>query len=215
MAFYGVKITNEVLPNLVLSVELDELGIGAGLQDRVIQSFEGAVFMDFDRKTMKDQGYGRYEVLDPSQLPPLFVAHHDRLAEGTEVTHNDLRVRFDRGDKQVLDAMAQFADYAQQTRDLIAVGQGDQIGPLLDANFDLRAGLCQISAGNLQLVQIARQLGAAAKFAGSGGAVIGMHNGDQDTLNALTEAYAQVGAKLFVPDVGWAEEGPKGQGPKG
>ena len=201
MSFYGVEITKQVLPNLVLSVELDELGIGAGLQDRVIQAFEGAVFMDFDRKTMDQQGYGQYESLDPSQLPPLFVAHHDRLAEGTEVTHNDLRVRFNRGEKQVIDAMAQFADYAQQARDLIVAGRGGEIGPLLDANFDLRAGLCQISDGNRKLVEIGRRLGAAVKFAGSGGAAIGIYDGDSERLKAVTDAYAEVGAKVFVPNV--------------
>ena len=202
MSFYGVQIGNEVLPNLVLSVELDELGIGAGLQDRVIQAFEGAVFMDFDRSTMDKQGYGLYEPLDPSQLPPLFVAHHDRLAEGTEVTHNDLRVRFDRGDREVVDAMTQFADYAQQARDLIVTGKGDQIGPLLDANFDLRSRLCQISQGNRQLVKIGRRLDTAVKFAGSGGAVIGIYDGDKARLKALTNAYAEVGARVFVPDIG-------------
>ena len=202
MSFYGIQISNEVLPNLVLSVELDELGIGAGLQDRVIQAFEGAVFMDFDHSTMDSRGYGLYEPLDPSQLPPLFVAHHDRLAEGTEVTHNDLRVRFDRGDREVVDAMTQFADYAQQARDLIVAGKGDQIGPLLDANFDLRSRLCQISQGNRQLVEIGRRLGAAVKFAGSGGAVIGIYDGDTARLKTITDAYAEVGARVFVPDIG-------------
>ena len=202
MSFYDVQIGNEILPNLVWSVEFDELGIGGGLQDRVIQAFEGAVFMDFDRSVMDKQGHGLYEPLDTSQLPPLFVAHHDRLAEGTEITHNDLRVRFDRGDREVIDAMTQFADYAQQTRDLIVAGKGDQIGPLLDANFDLRSRLCQISQGNRQLVEIGRRLGAAVKFAGSGGAVIGIYDGDEARLKTITDAYAQVGARVFVPDIG-------------
>ena len=201
MSFYGVRISNHVLPNLVLSVEVDELGIGAGLQDRVIQAFEGVVFMDFDQETMTRQGYGQYESLDPAQLPPLFVAHHDRLAEGTEVTHNDLRVRFDRGDAEVHAAMRQFAEYAQQTRDLIVAGRGSEIGPLLDANFDLRAKLCPISEGNHKLVEVGRRQGAAVKFAGSGGAVIATYDGDDDRLEALKAAYAEVGAKVFVPRI--------------
>ena len=201
MSFYGVDIRNEVLPNLVLSVEVDELGIGAGLQDRVIQAFEGVVFMDFDHETISTQGYGRYEPLDPAQLPPLFVAHHDRLAEGTEVTHNDLRVRFNRGETEVIEAMQQFAGYAQDARDLIVGGRGSEIGPLLDANFDLRARLCPISEGNHKLVEIGRRQGAAVKFAGSGGAVIAAYDGDEDRLKALTRAYAEVGAKVFVPRV--------------
>jgi glucuronokinase len=204
MSFYGVQIGKQVLPNLVMSVEVDELGIGAGLQDRVIQTFEGVVFMDFEQQLMQEQGHGQYEQLDPALLPPLFVAHHDRLAEGTEVTHNDLRVRFDRGDQQVHDAIQQFATYAQEARDLIVAGRGKEIGPLLNANFDLRAKLCPISDGNRKLVEIGRNQGAAAKFAGSGGAVVATYDGDKDRLKAIRQAYAQVGAKVFVPCI---EEG--------
>ena len=47
MEFYGVDIPQRVQPSLVLSVETEELGIAAGLQDRVIQVYEGVVFMDF------------------------------------------------------------------------------------------------------------------------------------------------------------------------
>jgi glucuronokinase len=51
MEFYGVDIPLEAQPMLVLSVEKEELGIGAGLQDRVIQVYEGLVYMDFDKAT--------------------------------------------------------------------------------------------------------------------------------------------------------------------
>lgn len=202
IAFYGVSIPKPILPNLILSVELDELGIGAGLQDRVIQVYEGAVFMDFDKQAMAEQGHGRYESLDPAALPPLFVAYHDNLAEGTEVTHNDLRSRFNRGDAQVLDGIKQFADYAQQARELIVSGRGDGIGQLMDANFDLRAQLCPISDGNHKLVDIGRRHGAHAKFAGSGGAVIGAYDGDPARLKVIREDYQAVGAKLFIPEIG-------------
>ncbi|HEY3123672.1 MAG TPA: GHMP kinase, partial [Thermoanaerobaculia bacterium] len=46
--FYEVSIAREVLPNLILSVETKEVGIAAGLQDRVAQVYEGLVYMDFD-----------------------------------------------------------------------------------------------------------------------------------------------------------------------
>lgn len=45
-------------PNLVLSAE-EELGITAGLQDRVVQVYGGVVFMDFNRDHMQTWGYGR------------------------------------------------------------------------------------------------------------------------------------------------------------
>jgi glucuronokinase len=201
MQFHDVTIPEPILPELILSVERDELGIGAGLQDRVIQVYEGAVFMDFDRAYMEEHGHGRYESLDPARLPPLFIAYHDSLAEGTEVTHNDLRDRFDRGDPEVHDAMAQFASYAAEARDLIVAGRGGEIGPLMDANFDLRARLCSISPGNRRLVEIGRSLGAAVKFAGSGGAVVGCYDGDPDRYDRLVEAYEAFGASVLRPMV--------------
>lgn len=201
MEFYGVTIPQPVLPGLILSVELDELKIGAGLQDRVIQVYQGVVFMDFDKERMARDGFGLYESMDAAALPPLFVAYHDTLAEGTEVTHNDLRSRFNRGDPQVLAGIKRWAELAQQARDLIVAGRGREIGPLMDANFDLRASLIAISPGNRMLVETGRKLGAAVKFAGSGGAVVGCYDGDPERLRQLTRAYEGLGAKLIVPQV--------------
>lgn len=201
MQFYGIQIAKPILPNLILSVELDELGIGAGLQDRVIQVYEGVVFMNFDKTIMDRQGFGEYESLDPAKLPPLFVAYRPLLAEGTEVPHNDLRGRYKRGEPQVLEAITQFAKYAQDARDLIVAGRGNEIGPIMDANFDLRSRILQISEGNRQLVSTGRQLGASVKFAGSGGAVVGTYDGDPKRFERIVEAYRKLDAHVIVPEV--------------
>jgi len=199
--FYEVEIPQAVLPNVILSVERDELGIGAGLQDRVAQVYEGAVFMDFDRSYMARHGHGQYEFLDPSLLPPLFVAYHDHLAEGTELTHNPLRERFNRGDPEVLEAVARWAELAEQARTAIVAHRGTEIGPLMNENLDLRSAVVGISDGNRRLVEIGRDLGAATKFAGSGGAVIGTYDGDPERLTRLRLAYEDFGAKLIVPAI--------------
>jgi glucuronokinase len=206
MRFYGIEVPTPQLPNLILGVELDELGIGAGLQDRVIQVYGGAVFMDFDKARMTRDGHGLYQPLDPKLLPPLYVAYHDNLAEGTEVTHNDLRSRYNRAEPAVLEAVARWADLTQQAHDLIAAGKGGQIGPLMDENYDLRAKLIKISAGNQALVATGRGLGAAVNFAGSGGAVIGMYDGDPDRLDRLRQAYQAMGAKVIVPAIAASEQ---------
>ena len=52
MEFYDVQIPLDVQPSLALAVEREELGIGAGLQDRVSQVYQGAVFMDFGEAKM-------------------------------------------------------------------------------------------------------------------------------------------------------------------
>src|SRR3954447_17603944 len=60
MEFYQVDIPIHYLPTLVLSVESQELNISAGLQDRVIQSYEGLVYMDFERSFVQANGHGKY-----------------------------------------------------------------------------------------------------------------------------------------------------------
>ena len=190
-----------LLPNLILSVELDELGIGAGLQDRVIQVYEGVVFMDFDKARMDRDGHGLYEPLDPAKLPPLFIAYHDNLAEGTEVTHNDLRSRFNRGDPAVLAGVREWAALTLQAHDLINAGRGREIGPLLDRGFDLRRELIRISPGNIRLIETGRKLGASNQFAGSGGAIVGTYDGDAERLKRLKAAYAEFAAQVIVPEI--------------
>ena len=201
MQFFGIEIPQPVLPGVILSVELDELKIGAGLQDRVIQVYGGAVFMDFDKERMARDGHGLYEPLNPALLPPLYVAYDDTLAEGTEVTHNDLRSRYNRGEQAVHAGIKRWAELTQEARDLILADRGPEIAPLMDANFDLRASLINISPGNRRLVETGRRLGAAVNFAGSGGAVVGCYDGAPESLRRLSSAYTDLGAKLIVPEI--------------
>jgi glucuronokinase len=200
MEFYRVEIENPVLANLVLTSETKELKIPAGLQDRVIQVYGGAVFMDFSKNLMKKQGYGNYERLDPAALPPLFIAYHDSLSEGTEIFHDNIRERWEKGEKKVTGAMEEFAELTQKARDLIADGRGAEIGPLMDRNFDVRASIYTISEGNHELVRRAREVGASAKFAGSGGAVIGTFE-SEEMYRALEKTYEEMGATLFKPQI--------------
>ncbi|MGE5296128.1 MAG: mevalonate kinase, partial [Solirubrobacterales bacterium] len=91
MAFYGVSFPRYIQANLVLAAETQELHIPAGLQDRVIQAYEGLVYMDFAKEIMDRQGYGNYEPMDPRLLPKLYVAYMDDLSEPTEKFHSNIR----------------------------------------------------------------------------------------------------------------------------
>lgn len=200
MRFYEVEIPKPVQPGLILSVETEELGIPAGLQDRVIQVYEGLVYMDFNRETMDRQGYGRYEELDPALLPPLYVAYRAELAEGTEVLHNDLRSRYNRRDPAVLAAIDYWASLADQVRDCLLRRDLAAIPGLLDRNFDKRREVCRISTGNLQMVEAARSVGASAKFTGSGGAIVGTYT-DEAMFAALAARLEPMGVRVFKPRI--------------
>jgi glucuronokinase len=200
MTFYGVTIPKPLKANLALSVETDELGLPAGLQDRVIQAYEGCVFMDFDRQEMERRGYGRYEPIDPALLPPLYVASVDYLAEGTEVFHSNIRERWELGEVDVLEAMKGFAQCAEEVRELLVAGRGAEIGPILDRNYDIRASIYRISEQNAELIRLAREAGASAKFAGSGGAIVGAYP-DEATFERLHASLSKFGATVVKPIV--------------
>ena len=200
MSFYGVTIPKPILPSLILSVENEELKIPAGLQDRVIQTYEGLVYMDFDRDHLEAQGHGRYEEIDPKLLPPLYIAYTTRLSEGTEIFHNDIRSRFNRGETLVVDAMQFWADLTTRVRDHLLAGRPEEVGPLLDANFDKRCEIYEMGRGNLNMVKTARRLGATAKFTGSGGAIVGTYDGEE-MFQKLVEGLEPLGMSVFKPQI--------------
>jgi glucuronokinase len=83
MDFYDIHIPIEAQPTFVLMVEQQELGITAGLQDRVIQVYEGMVYMDFDKgreHSVDGLPCYAYEPMDPALLPPVYLAYTTRSA---------------------------------------------------------------------------------------------------------------------------------------
>jgi glucuronokinase len=200
MKFYGVTIDPAILANVVLSVENDELFIAAGLQDRVVQAYEGLVFMDFAEEYFERMGHGHYVELDPASLPPLYIAYSTELSEGTEVFHNDIRGRFNHQESKVVDAMTEWAELTHQARELLVAGKGSEIGPLINRNFDLRKSIYQISAGNLKMVETARSIGASAKFTGSGGAIVGIYE-SEEMFKTLCEKLVLLGVDVIKPQI--------------
>lgn len=198
--YFEVTVEPERLATLALEVETRELGISAGLMDRVVQVYGRPMFMELGRELIRRQGHGDYRSVDLDTLPPLFVAYRAAAAEGSEVTHDGLRRRFEAGEPEVVEAMEELADLARAGRELLEEGRGGEIGPLMDENFDLRARICSISAANRELVETGRRLDAHVKFAGSGGAVLGCWDGDPDRLERLREGYGAIDARLVVLD---------------
>jgi glucuronokinase len=202
MEFYAVEMPLPVQPTFVLAVE-GALGIAGGLQDRVIQCYEGMVYMDFARekgRTVNGLTHYDYEPLDPHLLPPVYVAYHAALSEPTEVFHNDIRSRYDRGDPQIIKAMEDFAQLAQDGRQAIVEGDTARLSQLIDANFDLRNSIYALAPWQIQMVETARSCGASAKFAGSGGAIVGVYR-DADMFEALAHRLAAIGSRVIKPQV--------------
>lgn len=202
-SFYGVEIPREVEPSLVLSVETGELGIAAGLQDRVIQVYEGLVYMDFSHAAMRQAHgleYGRYEPLDPALLPPLYVAYSENAGSPTEVFHNNLRARYEAGERAVVDAMQTFAGLAEEGREALRAGNHARLAELIDRNFDTRRSICRLPQAHIDMVEAARRAGASAKFCGSGGAIIGTY-ADQRMFERLRDELRAADCRVIQPQV--------------
>ena len=196
--FYGVEVPLEYAPTLCLEAERDELGIQCGLQDRVIQMYEGVVFMDFEKSLVESTGHGRYERLSLPSLPNLYIAYDPNRAEISGTYHRKLRVLFEEKKPDILAAMTEFADIAQRGRDALVAGEFEKLPELVNANFDLRDRIFNVAPANRNMVMTARRCGASAKFAGSGGAIVGTY-GDDAQFARLSADLAAIGCSVLKP----------------
>jgi glucuronokinase len=184
-----------------MAAEVEELHIAAGLQDRVIQVYEGLVYMDFskDRQT-HGLVHGEYERLDTKLLPPVYLAYKAEVSEPTEVFHNDIRGRFRAGEPLVVNAMQTFAGLAARARDALKAGDHAELARLMDTNFDTRRSIYQLPAGQIEMIEVARRCGASAKFAGSGGAILGAYR-DEAIFEDLKHTLDKIGCVVVKPNV--------------
>uniref|UniRef100_A0A3Q3N7N5 Glucuronokinase with putative uridyl pyrophosphorylase n=1 Tax=Mastacembelus armatus TaxID=205130 RepID=A0A3Q3N7N5_9TELE len=197
MEFYN--ITDDDLPkpiraNFILNVETDELFITAGLQDRVVQVYEGLVYMDFSKKLMEEQGYGNYVSLDMSDLPLFWLAYLSDPSDSGRI-HSDVRQRWLSEEPLVVEAMKTFAELTDQARTALQDRDWSSLAQLMDQNFELRRSVYAddcLGPGNLKMVQLARQFGSAVKLPGSGGAVVGLCL-DQEKLVEMRQAFQEAG----------------------
>ena len=198
--FYEVSLPKEIMPTLCLNAEKTELGIQCGLQDRVIQIYEGLVFMDFEKSLVESAGHGRYVEMDSHILPNLYIAFDPRRAEVSGIYHQKLRVLFEEKKPDIMSAMSEFADLAQQAYDALSTGHPERLPSLMNANFDLRDRIFNVSEANRNMVFTARSAGCSAKFAGSGGTIVGTYE-DEAQFTRLAEALASIGCSTIKPRI--------------
>lgn len=200
MQFYEVTVPRELMPTLCWRAESEQLNITCGMQDRVIQVYQGCQFMDFEESLMSSREYGRYESIDPTRLPPLYIAYDPLRAEVSGRYHGRLRVLFEEKKSDIVAAMDDFAQFAQAGYLALIKGDVDTVGRLINANFDLRDRIFNVSENNRRMVQVARSTGATAKFAGSGGAIVGTYE-DDAMYEKLEESLGGIGCKVLKPDI--------------
>ena len=183
------RIPSADLPVLALAAESD-LGITAGLQDRVAQAYGGLTAMTFGL-----DGSYRARPLECARLPPLLLAWDARGAAPSGVYHGDLRARWAGGEPLVRRVMTALRDQAAGAAAAVERGDADALGCAMNASYDLRASLGPLAPRHVKLVEAARRHGLAVNFAGSGGAVIALCPAP-DGLAALRKELEREGCRV-------------------
>ncbi len=170
---HGTSLTADAFAELALSIEVDDLGIEAGMQDRVAQSYGGITFMDFGVEPPT------YERLQAVPLPPLVLAWSPATAASSGAVHGDLRSRHRRGDVAVVESIAKLGSLARRARAAALSGDGAELARCADLSFDARARMLKLDPRHVEMIELARRHGAGANYTGSGGAVICVCEGER------------------------------------
>jgi glucuronokinase len=93
-----------------------------------------------------------------------------------------------------------FASFAAEGREALLARDAERLAQLMDANFDTRRSIYRLPAWQIEMVETARACGASAKFAGSGGAIIGTCQSDA-MFNEVRKRMAAIGSRTIKPVV--------------
>jgi glucuronokinase len=197
--FYGVTMDKAIMANHVMWAETKELGISAGLQDRVVQVFDEPVFMDFERAYMDKNGYGKYEPVPKDLIPRMYLAYQANLTH-KDIVHNDVRKRWECGDKDVTSIMEKLAANAVEGYAALKAKKIDVFKTCINKNFDLRASIYPIAEKNMRMIKLAREIGATSKFPGSGGAIMGTYESETQ-FTELFQAFSEIGCNVVKIEI--------------
>ncbi len=179
-----------LLASLALVAEREILGINAGLQDRVVQTFGGTVAMEFGPDSMGTLGglaIGTYRRIGP--LPSgFFVAYRADATSNSGQVHSNVNP----GDSSVREAMRRAAQAARAATDAIEGGDAIALGSAMDKTFDQRASVMVLEPKHVEMIKVARANGASANYTGSGGAVLVFAHD-----NAARTALAALGCRII------------------
>ena len=162
------------------------------------------MYMDFNEDFFNQHEHGVYERLDHELLPPIYLAYDPNRAEFSGIYHQKLRVLYEEKKQDIVAAMSEFADIARQGKEAILKKDHARLNELINANFDLRCRVLNVAEANANMVTVARTTGASAKFAGSGGAIVGSFNSPEMFLNLKNRLQA-IGCAIIAPTIALPE----------
>ena len=180
-ARWDVDVPPLELAHLALAVEVEDLGIAAGLMDRAVQVFGAPVLVDGDDARRV-----------AGALPTLVVAWRGAAAASSHGVHGPLRARFDAGERVVVAAMDRLAALGRRAAGAVERGDHVELRDCVRSTWAERGALGIVAAETAAMVEALETVGVAATSAGSGGSVAGVLPPDAD-LASVEEALMQCG----------------------
>ena len=167
------------------------LGITAGLQDRVLQCYAGAVqdmdalYMDFSQQV--DDGSNYKPISSVSPLPKMALVLSSQPSHSGSA-HTAVKTRIEERDAQVLADMKELAGYANEASEALQNGDWHRLGELMNLNAQGRLriyGAEALGPVNTELMSACEKAFCPANFTGSGGAMIALLPEGKDSLGRL------------------------------
>jgi glucuronokinase len=205
--FYNTKLTESEIERIALHAETGIIGRSAGPQDPVTVSREVALHMDFTKEAYQrkeknklvklaivhrdfssTKAYLHKDTPDPlitkleiNQEMPFFIISG---GEGSDSSiANSINVKaYKENNKFVIEGMEKISKLADCAKEAIIAQNEKDLGKIIKENFLLSLKYFDrsyLGEGNIELVNRAINIGACAKFPGSGGAVFGMYFGEK------------------------------------
>ena len=198
--WHEIQLTPSILASLALASET-ALGIAAGPQDRVIQAFQGMLFMNFSRNAATDDSpLGAFENILIRDDLRFYVAYDTSVSEPTEVLHGDLKSKMQRQDPETVAAIGEISELPVAGKSALQANDHAELANLIDRNFDLRHKVCALNAHHVRMVQTARSVGASAKYCGSGGAIVGTYR-DDAMFDSLQRELGKINCQVLRPTI--------------
>ena len=160
----GVDAPPLELAQLALSIERDDLGIAAGLQDRAVQAFDTPVLVEGETA----------RVLSPARPIAFVVAWSNDAAGHSGDYHSSVNVD--------TSAMRELGTIAREAASAFEGGDADGLASLIDASGRLRQRVAPLSDAHEALADAARAAGFRPNSTGSGGAIVAVLEGDLDAI---------------------------------
>lgn len=188
-AHWGRTIPDEDGPALALAVEVDDLGITAGPQDRIVQWHEQPLLMELGGHPWI------HTVVHPPAPIELFVCWTSEARRPSGAMHATLRAH--RDEPAVRTRMSELAVLAREAADALSRGDVPLLRRCVDEGFEHRRALVPLEPAHVALVDGLRALGAAATYTGSGGAAVAL----ADDLQPLRDWAIERGLGCVVTTV--------------